>query len=128
MATTAPKPTRPTMPAQPDTLRWLIEDHNLVMKALNNVIQYGYQIGADVEARTTEYTADIRAQQDLIKEWYATDEGRAYSVAVDRYNAAATAWNAYVKGERQARKNTRQVAAIRSAACPRCTMTHAGEC
>jgi hypothetical protein len=126
MTTTVP--TRPIAPEQPTTLRWLIEDHNLVMKALNNVIRYGRQVGLDTEARITEYTADIAAQRDLINEWYATDEGRAYATAVAKYNAAATAWNAYVKDERQARKNARQIAAVRSATCPRCTMTHAGEC
>lgn len=54
---------------------------------------------------------------------------------VDTYDRQARVWNAEVarqQAERearlQARKNAREVAAVRAAACPRCFATHAGEC
>lgn len=51
-----------------------------------------------------------------------------YNAEVDRFNARQRAVRARQAQERQARANRREATAVRSAACPRCTMTHAGEC
>jgi hypothetical protein len=48
-----------------------------------------------------------------------------------RYDREVRRWNAWVEQQRtlaRGRAHDREVARIRQAACPRCTMTHAGEC
>jgi hypothetical protein len=118
---------RPTPPSQPEDLRWMITEHNQLMKTMNNAIKYARQFPTSDEFRSSLWT-DIRAAQQMIKDWYCTDEGRAYSLAVSAYNEQAAQWNAQVKRDRQMRRNTAETTKIRSAACQRCFATHAGEC
>ncbi len=125
---TATRVTRPVAPAQPADLRWLIEDHNKAMRALNNGVRYAGQIGPMDPATRLSLCEDIRAYQEMITEWYTTPAGVAYRAAVDAYNAQAAAWNGQIKTDRQARINSREVAKTRSQACGRCYATHAGEC
>jgi hypothetical protein len=126
--TTTARIARPVPPTQPDALRWLIKDHNMAMRALNNGIRYAHQIGPMNETVRIGLVEDIAAQRELIAEWYATVEGQAYRVAVATYNAQAATFNAQIKDDRQARTNRREVTKVRSAACSRCFATHAGEC
>jgi hypothetical protein len=118
---------RPTPPTQPEDLRWMIREHNQLMKALNNSIKFAAQFPTSDEFRSSLWT-DIRAAQQMINEWYRTDEGKAYAAAVNAYNARALAWNQQIKRDQQVRRNAAEVTKIRSAACPRCFATHASEC
>lgn len=118
---------KPVPPAQPEDLRWLIKDHNMAMRALNNAIRYGHQIGISAET-LADLAADVRAARALIREWYAHPNGIEYAAVVARYNAEAAEWNAALERAKQARRNAVEVAKVRTAACPRCFATHAGEC
>jgi hypothetical protein len=130
-ATTA-QPTRPIAPVQPADLRWMIENANTYMRTIDKILVHGRGQGAHL---IPGLVADHSAALDLIKEWYTTAEGQARLAAVDEYNAQAKVWNAWLKSEErarkienQARKNTRETAAVRAGACARCMATHAGEC
>lgn len=68
----------------------------------------------------------LRDRQDLTSAQRAAED--RYRLEVRKYNEAVAAYNAKLKDARQARVNARQVAKVRAAACPSCTMTHAGEC
>lgn len=51
-----------------------------------------------------------------------------YNRQVDAYNRAVYAYRAQRATAAQVRQNAAQVAAVRQAACSKCTTTHPGEC
>lgn len=55
-------------------------------------------------------------------------EQARYEREVAEYNKAVDAHNEIIRKARQTRINTREVAAIRRAACTSCFTIHAGEC
>ena len=123
----------PTAPVQPEDLKDLIREYNAIQRAKVNAIRFGARnrsindILSD-NPEVTQLTRDQIACVALMREWYATDEGRAYKAACARYNAQVEAYRAAVKKARQTRKNTAEVAKVRAGACKTCFATHAGEC
>lgn len=67
------------------------------------------------------HVARPRTPQELAEE-------ARYEREVKAYNKAAREYNERARAARQAKINAREVAKVRAAACPRCTITHAGEC
>lgn len=121
-ATLTPLPTLPPRPLQPLRLRNLIEIHNLHVRA---------QTRALTNRDLTHYTAlgvKVAAARAAIQSWIQTPEGITHEAEVAAYNRAVDERNAAAARNHQARLNAREVSAVRSAACPRCFTTHAGEC
>lgn len=83
------------------------------------------QPGIDGLRAATQAMIDIVGAKLTVEERAAVDR---YNAQVDEYNAAVRAYNARKGAEVQARRNARENAKIRQAACPRCYATHKGEC
>jgi hypothetical protein len=76
--------------------------------------------------------ADMMRQMDealnRMSAWLASPEVRAEEQRIAVHNTRVRAQRARKALARQRVINAREVAAVRSAACPRCLATHAGEC
>jgi hypothetical protein len=127
MTATTTIPTRPTRPAQPLELRNLIDCHNASMAALNGAFR-GASAGLNTSEAITRYGNEVIEWNTMITEWSASPDGRAYAAAVNEYNAKAVEFNEALKAAQQARRNAIEIKKVRSAACPQCFSTHAGEC
>lgn len=121
------KPARPIFPPVPQVVREWNQRARGIQREQRRIM-------SDVAATTdllTYLTMDIDAFDmptvgpvpEEVKQAHRTYVN-AYNAEVRRYNAEVEAYNREI----QAVKNSREVQAVRQAACPRCFSTHPGEC
>jgi hypothetical protein len=110
--------TRPELPAQPQIVRDWIRSSRTAERSATNAL-FGI---SSVDAVNDAVTAVIGALEAAFT--IPADVRLAYEKWADEYNAIVERHNAEV----QARRNAREVAKIRAAACPSCFATHAGDC
>lgn len=108
-----------TLPRQPEAVREWIRRSRAEENRAFNTLRYGTCDPSQIIDRANEILGMLVSSFTMPPEIEA-----AYEVWRSEYNAAVAALNA----ERQRAANAREVAAIRSAACPRCFATHPGEC
>ena len=120
---TATLPALPSLPEPTLELVTLIKCHNTRQRTVNRI----FRNGGSLAESSPEWQA-LKAARAAYNAYRNTVDGVAYRDAVNAYNAAVDARNAWRKNETQARVNSRAAAAVRSAACPSCSATHAGGC
>lgn len=119
---------RPARPVRPQELRDLIDMHNASQRAVNGALRGTVAQVGDFSESFARFQKEAFDWAGEIDAWYSTPEGIAYRASVRTWNEYVDSHNAAIKANRQARRNAREVSAVRSAACPRCFSTHAGEC
>jgi hypothetical protein len=98
-----------------------------VIDRANNALDYFDGTGRFDEHVTAALTA-LLAEISKPTFGFETPEMKAWSAKeheiIVRYNAVVERYN----GELQARRNAREVAKVRAAACPECFVSHVGDC
>jgi Zn finger protein HypA/HybF involved in hydrogenase expression len=98
--------------AVPTVQRLLGQLRRMESSSLQVSLAAGVEHFATLNSLTADEKAEIAAYDRQVQAW---------NEACARYREAADA-------RQQARKNAREVAAVRAAACPSCFATHAGDC
>lgn len=113
---------KPQMPAH---VRERATEYDLLNRALISAMM-GRTAVAQAQVKELRAKMAARLAQPLTEEQRLAED--RYNLEVRKYNEAVDAYNARLAAAKQARRNARETAKVRAAACPSCFATHAGEC